>query len=42
MIEVNRDRITPAYAGISNDMTIFRFAVKDHPRVCGDKPHKTI
>ena len=29
--------ITPAYAGKSVHVTIFRFRNKDHPRLCGEK-----
>ena len=30
-------RITPAYAGKSNDRCNFRHSNKDHPRLCGEK-----
>ena len=30
-------RITPAYAGKSFRKTAIRHAIKDHPRLCGEK-----
>ena len=30
-------RITPAYAGKSFRKTAVRHAIKDHPRLCGEK-----
>ena len=32
--------ITPAYAGKSFRKTTIRHAIKDHPRLCGEKPAK--
>ena len=29
--------ITPAYAGKSSEMKIFKSQFQDHPRVCGEK-----
>ena len=31
------NRITPAYAGKSDDEAMLRCAVRDHPRICGEK-----
>ena len=33
-------RITPAYAGITCNMSIVFLILRDHPRVCGNYPHK--
>ena len=30
-------RITPACAGKSTQQSLFKFAIRDHPRVCGEK-----
>ena len=32
------DRITPAYAGKSDEIIGHEIGVQDHPRVCGEKP----
>ena len=32
-----KNRITPAYAGKSNQIIQFRDQLKDHPRLCGEK-----
>ena len=37
MREFRRFRITPAYAGKSFRKTAVRHAIKDHPRLCGEK-----
>ena len=31
--------ITPAYAGKSEIMPCFKYGIKDHPRLCGEKAH---
>ena len=35
-----KERITPAYAGKSFRKTAVRHAIKDHPRLCGEKQKK--
>ena len=35
-----RVRITPACAGKSRDQNVDNPAIKDHPRVCGEKPNR--
>ena len=32
-------RITPAYAGKSDSLLSCRCGIRDHPRLCGEKPH---
>ena len=34
----NPSRITPAYAGKSFRLGYIRDVVRDHPRLCGEKP----
>ena len=37
MLAVEKDRITPAYAGKSHISEIFWIMNQDHPRLCGEK-----
>ena len=41
VVEDILDRITPAYAGKSFRKTAVRHAIKDHPRLCGEKLQDT-
>ena len=37
MLAVEKDRITPAYAGKSQSSKVCRCEFWDHPRLCGEK-----
>ena len=40
LVHIPRSRITPAYAGKSYYAIYDRAAKRDHPRICGEKPHQ--
>ena len=40
VVEIDGDRITPAYAGKRKWQTIYEIGDEDHPRLCGEKPLK--
>ena len=35
---IQKERITPAYAGKSGELCNGELCIRDHPRVCGEKP----